>query len=217
MEMEEASVDKGKLIIDELLKSFDFDAMKECGIARSISIHEQDQNEKWLKDRISEVEQEKVLESCKSSRIIDKYRKEIAECLSEVKSWKPVDISSIEIKFDIVDEVEKASDDGIEFKPKARSKKGERAAREARVKDLLGSVKDRCMRCGYSEFPVSLDLHHVNSLDKLYNPHVVCRLYINNECDYEVMKAEIDKCIPLCVNCHRAFHCGKWSPSDNKL
>jgi hypothetical protein len=50
-----------------------------------------------------------------------------------------------------------------------------------------------CNRCGYNEFISCVDIHHID-----FNPD-------NND---------KDNLIPLCSNCHRALHWGKWEMKD---
>ena len=68
----------------------------------------------------------------------------------------------------------------------------------------VGDIKQSlsCAKCGYNEFPVALDFHH---LDPTQKDTTVARMLSNN---YQLDKTpqEIDKCICLCANCHRVFH-----------
>lgn len=56
-----------------------------------------------------------------------------------------------------------------------------------------------CKKCGCNKFYL-LDFHHINPQEKDYaiseNPHA----------KFETILKEINKCIPLCSNCHREFH-----------
>lgn len=56
-----------------------------------------------------------------------------------------------------------------------------------------------CTKCGDSRFYV-LDFHHLNPEEKDYT---IAR---NSRIKFENLMNEIDKCIPLCANCHREFH-----------
>lgn len=47
-----------------------------------------------------------------------------------------------------------------------------------------------CSRCGYKEFPVSVEIHHLDK-DRANN-----------------IKSNL---LPLCANCHRAWHHGCWN------
>lgn len=56
-----------------------------------------------------------------------------------------------------------------------------------------------CVKCGCSKFYL-IDFHHLNPAEKDFtigeNPRV----------KMETLMKEIDKCVPLCANCHREFH-----------
>lgn len=71
-------------------------------------------------------------------------------------------------------------------------------------KDAVQNIKSnlKCAKCGYSEYAVALDFHH---LDPSQKDTTVARMVANN---YRLDKTlqEIDKCICLCANCHRIFH-----------
>ena len=74
----------------------------------------------------------------------------------------------------------------------------------ANKRKTVGDIKQTlsCAKCGYNEFPVALDFHH---LDPTQKDTTVARMLANN---YQLDKTlqEIDKCICLCANCHRVFH-----------
>lgn len=57
----------------------------------------------------------------------------------------------------------------------------------------------KCSDCP-EDHPACIDFHHVKS-DKIEN---ISTLVV--ECNREKLLAEIDKCIPLCANCHRKRH-----------
>ena len=59
-----------------------------------------------------------------------------------------------------------------------------------------------CAKCGYNQYSVALDFHHLNPKEK---DQTVARMTANN---YKLDKTlnEITKCICLCANCHRVFH-----------
>lgn len=58
----------------------------------------------------------------------------------------------------------------------------------------------RCERCGYNKCIAAMEFHHINPEEKL---HTVKDLMVRN---WELIQAEIDKCILLCSNCHREEH-----------
>lgn len=61
----------------------------------------------------------------------------------------------------------------------------------------------KCVVCGYNRCSRALDFHHVDPSTKLFT--------ISNNGfgrSWERVKAEIDKCVLLCANCHRELHAG---------
>lgn len=56
-----------------------------------------------------------------------------------------------------------------------------------------------CRKCGESRFYL-LDFHHLDPNEKDYT------ISHNSRIKFENLMKEIDKCIPLCSNCHREFH-----------
>ena len=61
---------------------------------------------------------------------------------------------------------------------------------------------NQCERCGYNKCPDALDFHHLNSSEKDFE---ISRCYKRSR---DVLKAEIDKCVMVCANCHREIHAG---------
>jgi hypothetical protein len=74
--------------------------------------------------------------------------------------------------------------------------------RRVAVKDKAIAYKGgECEKCGYDKCNAALDFHHVNPEDKEFgigsNGH---------SRSWERVKAELDKCIMVCANCHREIH-----------
>ncbi|HJX50514.1 MAG TPA: HNH endonuclease signature motif containing protein [Candidatus Nanoarchaeia archaeon] len=66
---------------------------------------------------------------------------------------------------------------------------------------VLSYKKDKCCElCGYKEYPEILQFHHKNRKDKSFT---IGRKYGKN---LKLIKAEMDKCILLCPNCHSWLH-----------
>lgn len=65
------------------------------------------------------------------------------------------------------------------------------------VKYLGGS----CVVCGYDRCVASLDIHHTRDKEFGIAHKGVTR-------SWERLKAELDKCILLCKNCHGEYHAG---------
>lgn len=72
-----------------------------------------------------------------------------------------------------------------------------------RNKDFLEKLKKtlKCSKCGESRHYV-LDYHHIDPRQKDFNITWMC----HNSYSIKNIKAEINKCIPLCSNCHRELH-----------
>lgn len=77
----------------------------------------------------------------------------------------------------------------------------------ARTKTYRQSVKyalvaykgGRCERCGYNKCMDALQFHHLDPNKKDFALSKSTR-------SYEELKAEVDKCILLCANCHAEIH-----------
>ena len=72
-------------------------------------------------------------------------------------------------------------------------------ARYRKKKDFTALFKEKCQKCGETRKYV-LDFHHKEKDDKEFT---IGRL---EKGSLDLIKAEIDKCIVLCSNCHREFH-----------
>ena len=82
-----------------------------------------------------------------------------------------------------------------------------RARHKERTKELIKFLSDwksarGCSKCGYNDHPVALDFHHVDESKKLFSLSKVSRSRIG----LKKVKAEAEKCIILCANCHRIHH-----------
>jgi hypothetical protein len=64
--------------------------------------------------------------------------------------------------------------------------------------DYLGG---KCNKCGYDKCPAALDFHHLDPAEKDFTISQVSRTSWNDK-----LKAELDKCVLLCANCHRETH-----------
>ena len=80
-----------------------------------------------------------------------------------------------------------------------RREKQKQSARDAKLK-AIRYLGDICFDCGVSYPPYVYDIHHLDGSTKLDNPSRLLRG------DWEVAKAELDKCVLLCANCHRERH-----------
>lgn len=60
----------------------------------------------------------------------------------------------------------------------------------------------QCQLCGYKKCVSALEFHHRNPLEKDFNPSRGYKLR------WAALKAELDKCVLVCANCHREIHAG---------
>ena len=88
--------------------------------------------------------------------------------------------------------------------------------REVRLRysRLLGG---KCIRCGYVEFPIVLEPHHINPAEKEINISIiVARVAARNKISDQRVIDELDKCALLCRNCHQAYHVQEWQGTWKK-
>jgi transcription elongation factor Elf1 len=70
-----------------------------------------------------------------------------------------------------------------------------------------------CKVCGYRRMASSLELHHLAGQEK--DNHIGDM--IHDGVSTKRLKAEVRKCVVLCANCHREFHAGLISLTDNSV
>jgi hypothetical protein len=75
------------------------------------------------------------------------------------------------------------------------------AARESKLK-AIEYLGNKCLDCGNTYPSYVYDIHHIDGDTKLDNPSRLLRG------DWVLAKAELDKCVLLCANCHRERHFG---------
>ena len=63
-----------------------------------------------------------------------------------------------------------------------------------------------CASCGKFDSPNCMDYHHTNPQDKSFTIGAIRQL--GNTIDLNDVKDEINKCILLCVCCHKKLHSG---------
>ncbi len=84
--------------------------------------------------------------------------------------------------------------------------------RRKKVKDLALEYKGgKCQICGYSKCSAALELHHIIPKDKSFG--IGEKGYTRS---WEKVKAELDKCVLLCANCHREVEAGITQLSTEK-
>lgn len=76
------------------------------------------------------------------------------------------------------------------------------------VKGRQNDIKNKCVqykggmceKCGYNKCISALEFHHLDPKEKDINISGIKSM------DFDKYKAELDKCILLCANCHREIH-----------
>ncbi len=59
-----------------------------------------------------------------------------------------------------------------------------------------------CVACGYSEHPEAMDCHH------LRDKYMSIGSMLSDGFGLGRLRIELEKCVPLCVMCHRLLHAG---------
>jgi 5-methylcytosine-specific restriction endonuclease McrA len=78
------------------------------------------------------------------------------------------------------------------------------AKRRRKIKTLaIESKGGKCQICGYNRYQGALDLHHISRSEKIFS--ISDKGYTRS---WEKVKAELDKCILVCANCHRELEAG---------
>lgn len=80
----------------------------------------------------------------------------------------------------------------------------ERVERGRKFKQKCVDYKGgKCERCGYDKSNHALDFHHMDPKEKDFGIGKQRRTKFDDK-----IKAELDKCMILCANCHREKHAG---------
>ena len=78
------------------------------------------------------------------------------------------------------------------------------AKRRRKLKSMVVEYKGgKCIICGYKKYTGAFDLHHLDRSKKEFG--LSMRGLTRS---WEKTKAEADKCILVCANCHREIHGG---------
>lgn len=78
------------------------------------------------------------------------------------------------------------------------------AKRRKKLKAMAIEYKGgKCIICGYNKYQGALDFHHLDVNTKSFDLSTkgLTRSWVKT-------KAEADKCILICANCHREIHAG---------
>ncbi|MDO8435975.1 MAG: HNH endonuclease signature motif containing protein [bacterium] len=77
------------------------------------------------------------------------------------------------------------------------------AKRRRKIKTLAIEYRGgQCQICGYNKYQGALDLHHINGKKEF---GIADKGYTRS---WKKIKAELDKCILVCANCHREIEGG---------
>lgn len=97
------------------------------------------------------------------------------------------------------------------YKDRARYMIEAVAKRRRKVKEMAVRLKGgKCLLCGYKRYQGALDLHHVNGTKEF---GIGDKGYTRS---WEKVRAEIEKCILVCANCHREIEGGFIRLSENQ-
>jgi 5-methylcytosine-specific restriction endonuclease McrA len=78
------------------------------------------------------------------------------------------------------------------------------AIRRKKIREMAIAYKGgQCSVCGYKRCSEALEFHHVDPKEKDFT--ISDKGYSQS---WETVKAELDKCVMLCANCHRETHTG---------
>ena len=78
------------------------------------------------------------------------------------------------------------------------------AKRRRKIKLMAIEYKGgKCQICNYNKYPGGLYLHHLNPKTKSFG--IADKGYTRS---WEIVRAELDKCILVCANCHRELEAG---------
>ena len=72
--------------------------------------------------------------------------------------------------------------------------------RQAIKKMLIAYAGGKCQKCGYDKCSRALEFHHLDPNEKDFG---ISKTLTKN---IQALKAEVDKCILLCSNCHAEEH-----------
>lgn len=76
--------------------------------------------------------------------------------------------------------------------------------RRDKIKELAVEYKGgKCCICGYNKYQGALEFHHLDPLEKDFG--IASKGYTRS---WESIKAELNKCILVCSNCHKEIHAG---------
>ena len=74
--------------------------------------------------------------------------------------------------------------------------------RQRRKLDAIAYLGERCLLCGFKKYVSAMEFHHIDATKKDF-------ALSGRTIAWEKMKLELDKCVLLCANCHKAVHSGE--------
>ena len=89
------------------------------------------------------------------------------------------------------------------------------AVRKRRRKVRLMAIQykgGRCRRCGYDRCVEALEFHHLDSAQKDFG--ISSRGYTRS---WARVRAELEKCILICANCHRELHAQSQLSAERRI
>lgn len=76
------------------------------------------------------------------------------------------------------------------------------AKRRKKIKEMAVAYKGgSCQECGYNKCTAALEFHHLDPNEKDF-----ALSSRGHSRSWDRVKAELDKCIMVCANCHREIH-----------
>ncbi|MDD4894805.1 MAG: hypothetical protein PHW54_05780 [Candidatus Omnitrophica bacterium] len=84
--------------------------------------------------------------------------------------------------------------------------------RRKKIRQMAVEYKgERCQQCGYNRCIDALEFHHTDSSGKDFS--ISEKGYTRS---WSKVKEELDKCMLLCVNCHRELHAQSAASTGNR-
>ena len=77
--------------------------------------------------------------------------------------------------------------------------------RQAKI-DMVNFLGGKCIRCGYSH-PEAIDFHHIDASKKSFG---IGKSTLHYPLTSQKHIDELQKCVPLCKNCHAEYHAGRF-------
>jgi hypothetical protein len=89
-----------------------------------------------------------------------------------------------------------------------RNRRASRKAIDRNKAVVIAAKSQSCVDCGKSYHHTVMDFDHLPGCDKKF------RLAAHKHCGLEKLQQELDKCEPVCANCHRVRTWNRSHPED---